>query len=89
MGRLKNENEIINSMRCPDCSAEKMPKLGNFYTCERCGLSFKPWEVEAARKRARDEINALRPTTDEDKAAKKRKDRINYRNWLEGKSDID
>lgn len=75
-------------MKCPDCT-EKMRKLGTFYTCQRCGLSFKPWEVEAATKRAKDEIKALKDDNDDNKAAKKRRDRIKYRNWLEGKSDID
>ncbi len=76
-------------MKCPDCHAEKMKKLGTFYTCQRCGLSFKPWEVEKAQKRARDEIRALKVDNEEDKVAKKKKDRIRYRNWFEGRADID
>ncbi|MCY3410918.1 MAG: hypothetical protein INQ03_04690 [Candidatus Heimdallarchaeota archaeon] len=66
-----------------------MKKLGNFYTCQRCGLSLKPWEIEQAHKRAKDEIAELTGENEERKERKKRKDRIRYRNWIEGRRDDD
>ena len=75
-------------MKCPDC-ADPMKKLGNFYTCQRCGLSLKPWEIEDAQKRAKKEIADLKSVDEETQQRKKRRDRINYRNWLEGNDDND
>ncbi len=76
-------------MKCPDCASDDVKKMGNFYTCKRCGLSLKPWEIEDARKRAKKEIDSLRVEDEESQERKKRKDRISYRNWLEGKDDDD
>jgi hypothetical protein len=76
-------------MKCPDCGNDHMRKHGAFYTCDRCGLSLKPWEIEQARKRAREELDKLEEE-DPDKAfEKKKKARRRYRNWYEGRQQID
>lgn len=75
-------------MQCPDCKS-LMRKHGAFYTCTRCGLSFKPWEVDQANQRAKDELEDLQeanPDTNED--AKKKKLR-RYRHWYEGRQEVD
>ncbi|MDH5401042.1 MAG: hypothetical protein OEY49_01015 [Candidatus Heimdallarchaeota archaeon] len=73
-------------MKCPDCSGV-MKKHGAFYTCTRCGLSFKPWEVEKANERAQQELKNLELSDPEKAREDKRKKRIKYRNWLEGRQD--
>jgi DNA-directed RNA polymerase subunit RPC12/RpoP len=75
-------------MDCPDCRS-KVTKRGAFYTCERCGLSFKPWEIEKARQRARKEIQDLEDVDPEEKELKKKRERIKYRNWYEGRQEVD
>ena len=75
-------------MECPDCR-ERMQKHGLFYTCSRCGLSLKPWEVQKAQKRAQDEVRELENEDPERAKEKKRKERLRYRNWYEGKAEVD
>lgn len=75
-------------MQCPDCN-NLMRKHGAFYTCERCGLSLKPWEIEQAQKRARAELDNL-SDVDADSTEQKKKRRLRkYRNWYEGKAEVD
>jgi len=76
-------------MRCPDCGSNDMRKHGAFYTCPRCGLSAKPWELEKARKRAKDEIKELEQDDPDQAQEKKKRDRIRYRNWYEGRQSHD
>ena len=66
-----------------------MRKHGAFYTCPRCGLSAKPWELEKARKRAKDEIKELEQDDPDQAQEKKKRDRIRYRNWYEGRQSHD
>ncbi len=77
----------LTYMKCPDCSSEEFKKHGGFYTCAVCGLSAKPWELEDARKRARNEIRDLEDTDPELAQEKKRRERIKYRNWYEGRQE--
>lgn len=76
-------------MKCPDCGNDPIRKHGAFYTCDRCGLSFKPWEIEQARKRARDELDQLEDKDPEKADEKKKRARRHYRNWYEGRQEID
>ena len=76
-------------MRCPDCGSDDMSKHGAFYTCPRCGLSAKPWELEDARKRARREIQDLEGDNPDRAEEKKKRDRARYRNWYEGRQSQD
>lgn len=76
-------------MKCPDCGSEEFKKQGAFYTCSRCGLSAKPWDLETARTRARNEIRDLEDTDPEKAEEKKRRERIKYRNWYEGRQETD
>ena len=75
-------------MKCPDCSSDIKKRSTGFYTCERCGLSMKAWEIEQANDRAKKEISELRDTQ-EDSREKKRKERRKYRNWYEGREGSD
>ncbi len=75
-------------MQCPDCN-NLMRKHGAFYTCERCGLSLKPWEIEQAHKRARAELDNLSDVDADSTEQKKRKRLRKYRNWYEGKAEVD
>jgi len=76
-------------MRCPDCSSPTMRKRGNFYTCERCGLSVKPWEIQNAIERAKREIHDLEGKDLDVAAERKKRERKRYRNWYEGRQNID
>lgn len=78
----------VRVMECPDCKA-RVAKHGAFYTCSRCGLSFKPWEIQKARDRSRDELKALEEEDPEAAREKKKKERIRYRNWFEGRQQVD
>ena len=75
-------------MQCPDCN-NLMRKHGAFYTCERCGLSLKPWEIEQAQKRARAEVDSLSATDADASEEKKRRKLRKYRNWYEGRAEVD
>lgn len=75
-------------MQCPDCN-NLMRKHGAFYTCERCGLSLKPWEIEQAQKRARAEVADLEDKDPDLSGEKKRRKLRKYRNWYEGKAEVD
>lgn len=74
---------------CPDCGAANMRKRGAFYVCERCGLSFKPWEIEQAQTRARKELENLTSANIDVEDEKKERHRRNYRRWIEGTTDTD
>ena len=78
-------------MRCPDCNSDDFRKSrqGAFYTCLRCGLSLKPWEIEKARERSKKEIKDLEDKDPDAEKEKKRRDRRKYRNWYEGRENID
>ena len=84
-----NLNVRLGYMKCPDCGSEEFKKNGAFYTCGRCGLSAKPWDLEKARTRARDEIRDLENTDPEKASERKRKERLKYRNWYEGRQSTD
>ena len=75
-------------MQCPDCN-NLMRKHGAFYTCERCGLSLKPWEIEQAQRRAKAEVDSLSNTDADSSEQIKRKKMRKYRNWYEGRAEID
>lgn len=75
-------------MQCPDCSF-LMRKHGAFYTCERCGLSLKPWEIEQAQRRAKSELEQLTDRDPESSHEKKKRKLRKYRNWYEGRQEID
>lgn len=89
MDNFKNDNIYSNFMRCPDCSSPDMRKHGAFYTCPVCGLSAKPWDLEKARIRARKELDDLEDEDPELAAERKRRQRIRYRNWYEGRQSVD
>lgn len=76
-------------VRCPDCGSPDMRKHGAFYTCPRCGLSAKPWELEKARKRAKKEVQELEEEDPDKAEEKRRRERIKYRNWYEGRQSRD
>jgi hypothetical protein len=66
-----------------------MKKHGAFYVCQRCGLSLRPQEIEQAQERAKREVKNLEdkdPTLDQEN---KRKKLRKYRNWYEGRQEID
>jgi hypothetical protein len=65
-----------------------MRKKGVFYVCERCGLSFKPWEIEQAQERAKKELDAMKSSSDADPDEKAKRLR-SYKRWIEGQSEID
>ncbi|RMG24976.1 MAG: hypothetical protein D6732_23110 [Methanobacteriota archaeon] len=73
---------------CPDCGETKMKKHAPFYVCTRCGLSFKPTEIQQAKDRARRELQQLMKgnSPDESQERKKRKLR-DYRRWFEGREE--
>ncbi len=73
-------------MKCPDCGSE-MRKQGVFYTCSRCGLSLKAWEIEKARIRAKREIEELKENDPEADIERRKKERKRYRNWYEGRKE--
>ncbi|MCH8906417.1 MAG: hypothetical protein IH840_04935 [Candidatus Heimdallarchaeota archaeon] len=75
-------------MKCPDCS-NNMKKHGAFYTCQRCGLSFKPWEVEQAQQRAKTELKKLEDTDPIKEEERRRRKLRKYRNWYEGRQELD
>lgn len=78
-------------MRCPDCKSSEFKKSrqGAFFTCLRCGLSLKPWEIEKAHERSRKEIKDLEDKDPDAEKERKRRDRRKYRNWYEGRENID
>lgn len=77
-------------MRCPDCASDSMKKKGGaFYVCLRCGLSLKPYEIEKANERAKLEVTSLEEKDPEKEREMKKKRMKSYRNWFEGKQEID
>ena len=69
-------------MKCPDCG-NLAKKMGVFYTCQVCGLSVKPWELEKAHKRSRDEIREITKDEKEKPKRRRRRETKTYRNWVE------
>ncbi len=74
---------------CPDCGEIKMRKHPPYYVCTRCGLSFKPTEVQKAQDRAKHDIDQFKTKkpTSEEKWEKDRRKKRSYRNWYEGSTD--
>jgi hypothetical protein len=66
-----------------------MKKHGAFYVCQRCGLSLKPYEIEQAQERARQEVKNLEEKDPSLEKENKRKKLRKYRNWYEGRQEID
>ncbi|MHA2170228.1 MAG: hypothetical protein ACXAB7_10080 [Candidatus Kariarchaeaceae archaeon] len=79
----------LTYMRCPDCASDSMKKHGAFYVCQRCGLSLKPYEIEQAQERARQEVKNLEEKDPSLEKENKRKKLRKYRNWYEGRQEID
>lgn len=71
---------------CPDCGADQMKKHGGFYVCERCGLSIKPWELQKAQQRAKEELEELMSN---DELTEKEREARRYKRWIEGQKEID
>ena len=66
-----------------------MKKHGAFYTCQRCGLSLRPWEIEKAQNRAKDEVETLKESDPHEEGERKKRQLKKYRNWYEGKNPED
>ncbi|MHA2249284.1 MAG: hypothetical protein ACXAD7_02930 [Candidatus Kariarchaeaceae archaeon] len=66
-----------------------MKKRGAFYVCLRCGLSFKPWEIEKAQERAKREVKSLEEKDPSLEHENKKKRLRKYRNWYEGRQEVD
>ena len=70
---------------CPDCGADNMKKHAPFYVCQLCGLSFTPYEIEKAQRRARKDLKDLGEAPDEERDQRRRERRNrSYKKWLEG-----
>jgi hypothetical protein len=66
-----------------------MKKHGAFYVCSRCGLSLKPYEIERAKERAKQEVQSLEESDPAKEREIKRKRLKKYRNWYEGRQEVD
>ncbi len=72
---------------CPDCGEERMTKHTPYYVCTRCGLSFKPTEIQKARDRAKRELQQIMTRDEEREVERKRRKQRDYRRWFEGRQD--
>lgn len=64
-----------------------MKKNGTFFTCTRCGLSFKPWEIDQAKDRARAEVRQFASVSEEKREEQSKRRKRNYKRWIEGSLD--
>ncbi len=65
-----------------------MKKHAPFYVCTRCGLSFKPTEIQQAKDRAQRELQQMmKGKPSEEAIEKKRRKLRDYRRWFEGRED--
>ena len=74
---------------CADCGSDSMKKRSGIYTCERCGLTLRPWELQKAQERADFEVASIRDTSQEGIHERKERERERYRKWIEGQKDFD
>ncbi len=73
---------------CPDCGETKMKKHAPFYVCTRCGLSFKPTEIQQAKDRARRELQQISRNKTAEMEEKRKKKIKDYRRWIEGRDEF-